>query len=189
MVIVAIVMIIAALAAPGMMRGMAINRAQRSAGALARLGRRARADAITFRRAHVMVFRPGSAGTGRYELWRGLNDSCRGNAWSTIVTPAGCDAGDSDCADYFDTASYSSPSHTIRIATPVRATRLCFEPDGEMWVDTGSGNFVQTIQVAPGGARAPTVVLDRYEDGVGGGSTPVESRTVLFPWLQAARVQ
>lgn len=182
MVIVTIIMIMAALAAPGMMRGMAINRAQRGIGQLARLGRRARSEAQTFGRAYVMVYAAGSSGTGRYELWRGLNDSCRSNPWGTIITAGGCDANDPDCTDVFDATQYSSPAHTIQITTPVAADRLCFEPNGDMYVQTGGSPFVLA-------ANAIRVQVDRFDSGVGGGSTPVESRSVIFPPLSAPRVQ
>ena len=178
MVIVTIVMIIAALAAPGMMRGMAINRAQRGVGQLARIGRRARSEAQIYGRAYVLRY-AGPATAGRYELWRGLNDGCRTNPWATIITAGGCDANDPDCADVFDAAQFSSSAHRIAIVAPT--PDLCFQPNGDMFVGSATGTFTMAN-------AAVRVQLDRFDGGVAGGATPVESRWVVFPPLAAPRV-
>ena len=178
MVIVTIVMIIAALAAPGMMRSMADSRAQRATGQLARLGRQARAEAQSFGRAYVLAYSP--IGGGRMELWRGLTDSCRTNPWPLIVTPGACSVGAPDCVDMFDADAYTlGPTHRVTLAAPP-STNLCFEPGGEMYVQVGA-----TFVIPPVAVR---MQVDHFDEGVST-TVPVRSRFVVFPVIAAPRVE
>jgi hypothetical protein len=177
MVIVVIIVVIAGLAGPGMMRGMAISRSQRLTHDLSRLGRRARAEAVAYGRAYMMDFNDENGGT--FTLWRGITDSCRQNPWAAI-TAGGCGAGSPDCIDAVSGGAYSSPAHFSRLdPRPVR--RLCFEPDGDLFIDAGGGLFVPAT-------RTVRVEVQRFDAAVGT-SAPVERRAVLFPVSAPARVE
>ena len=177
MVIVMIISIISALAGPGMMRALAASRAQRAVYDLSRLARRARSEALTYGRAYMLQYR--ADGRGRFELWRGTTDVCRANAWGTIAPVNGCTTSPPsiDCADFFDANGYSSGSHFVTINTPVQ--RVCFEPDDDLWLDTGTGTFVRS----DAGVR---LALDRYSPS---GGTALEQRAVLIPPGAAPRVE
>lgn len=177
MVIVSIIMIMAALAAPGMMRAMAINRAQRATMDVARVGRAGRSDAIAFGRAYMLVHSPGAAGRGRVQLWRGLTDTCRTTDWAAVISTPNC-ADSPDCVDEVDMDTYSTASSWVTLTTP-GPTRLCFEPDAELWVPDG-GAFMQPVQSIRLG-------LQRFDGATGG--TPLEQRGVVFPITGAPRTE
>ncbi|UJR84329.1 Hypothetical protein I5071_64070 [Sandaracinus amylolyticus] len=178
MVIVVLILITAALAAPGLMRSMAVNRAQRATHDAARLARQARSDSISYGRAYLMIHSAGTSSRGRLELWRGLTDTCRSNDWSTIVVANGCTASPRavDCVDAVDFSDYSTAGHTVQITTSGTTTHVCFEPDDEIWVSTGGGTFSRPAQAL----RFP---INRLE-----GSTALEQRGLFVPISGAPRV-
>lgn len=180
MVIVSIIGIMAALAAPGMMRAMAVNRAQRATMDVARIGRAARSDAISFGRAYMLVHVPGTTSRGRLELWRGITDTCRTTPWATVMV-AGCGGAtpSPDCVDFVDMDHYSTPSSWTTLTTP-GPTWLCFEPDSELWVANGGLPFVEPL-------RSVVLPVQRF-DGASGG-VPLEMRGVVFPLTGAPRTQ
>lgn len=182
MVIVVIIMITAALAAPGMMRAFAVNRAQRATNDVARIGREARSDSIAYGRAYMLRYDAGRNGRGRLELWRGLTDTCRTNPWATIMVAGGCttEPPAPDCVDMVELADYETGSHWVTLTTP-GPTLLCFEPDDEMWTSTGSTTLF-TLPLA-----AVTLPVQRFESATGG--VPLESRGVIFPAFGPPRVQ
>ena len=177
MVIVVLIMITAALAAPGLMRAMAVNRAQRATHDAARLARQARSDSISYGRAYLMILAPGTASRGRLELWRGMTDTCRSNDWTSIVVANGCTADPPaiDCVDAVDFSDYAASTHTVTITT-AGPTRVCFEPDDEIWVATGTGTFTRPTQAI----RFP---INRLE-----GTTALEQRGLFVPISGAPRV-
>ncbi len=175
MVIVTIILIMAAVAAPGMMRAMSINRAQRATMDVARLGRAGRSDAIAFGRAYLLVYGPGATGRGQVQLWRGITDSCRTNNWAAITGTA-CRSS-RDCVDSVDMDTYSTGSSQVRLTTT--QTWFCFEPDADLWVSTG-GLFTQPI-------TSLTMNVQRFDGATGG--TPLERRGVVFPITGAPRTQ
>jgi hypothetical protein len=178
MVIVAIVLIVAALAAPGMMRGMAASRAQRVTGHIERLIMRARMESMTYGRAIVLVYMP--LGRGRLEVWRGVNDSCNLNPWPRIISAGACGPGQPDCIDAVDVTEWASAQHYPQI-NPSMPGRICFEPSGRMLVDGGSGRFIEpTTHVL--------LTVDRYDAGIST-TTPIEQRSVIIPIEGAPRIQ
>jgi type II secretory pathway pseudopilin PulG len=182
MVIVTIIGIMAAIAAPGMMRAMQVNRAQRATMDVARLGRAGRSDALSFGRAYLVARVPGATGRGRVELWRGITDTCRTNPWAAIMATGGGCLGtppSTDCVDYVDMDHYSTTSGWVTLTTP-GPTWMCFEPDAELWVSNGGAGFTQP----PTGVL---LTLQRFDSASGG--IPLESRGILFPLTSAPRTQ
>lgn len=184
MAIVALIMVTAALAAPGLMRTMAAERAQRASFDLGRLARQARADSISYGRAYLLVLETGAS--GRMELWRGITDSCRFNRWSDIVVAGGCqsDPRAADCVDSVDLQDYGTSGTAVHLISsggaPVAMPRMiCFEPDDEIWVAGASGAYT-TLRPAE---QAVTLTIQRFE-----GSTGLEQRQLLVPISGAPRV-
>lgn len=178
MVIVTIIAIIAGLAAPGMMRAMSINRAQRATLDVTRLGRAARSDAISFGRTYLLRLVAGASGRGRLELWRGITDTCRTTPWNTVMVADGCTSVPPapDCIDSVDMDHYSTSSSWV-VLTSVGSPMLCFEPDDELWVSNG-GAFTEA-------ALSELLRLRRFE--MGGAAR--EQRGVIFPPSGAPRTE
>src|SRR5690606_31833563 len=72
MVVVAIIGLSAAIAAPAISNAMANRRANEAQHALVRLGARARSEAMAYGRAHVLVYQAGANGSA--QLWRGRSN-------------------------------------------------------------------------------------------------------------------
>lgn len=183
MVVVAIIAITAALAAPAIGRTMADRRAGEATHAMVRLGARARSEAMVYGRAMALRFTETSSGAagddGSVELWRGRLDRCAANDWATLIT-ADCSA-DARCVESLDMGTYEYPSHRVRMRM-VGSTEgvICYQPDGDMLVAT-TGAF---LTVAPGGADAVRFNFTRLEGGASAGV----ARGVILPFGGVPRV-
>jgi type II secretory pathway pseudopilin PulG len=187
MVIVTIIMILAAVAAPGMMRAAAISRAQRATGDLARMARRARMESATYGRAYLLRFT--TADDGTFELWRGLNDSCPLNRWADVFAGGTCTGTSGgprnpDCVDTWYGTAYSSPAHRVEAVPGGGVQLICFEPDGDLY--TGTAVATPGTMTIPNAAVRVAVL--RYETGVST-TAAVDERAVLFPGLAAPRIE
>src|SRR4249920_3984113 len=81
MIVVAIIGITCALAAPGISRAMAISRTDRANHDMVRLMRFARSQSIAFGRTYLVLMVTTSG--GRAELWEGTTSACRLENWTT----------------------------------------------------------------------------------------------------------
>jgi type II secretory pathway pseudopilin PulG len=185
MVVVAVIAISAALAAPAISEAMADRRATEAAHGLVRIGARARAEAMAYGRAHVLVYTDASSGSpatnGRVQLWRGTVNLCGANDWTTIIGTS-C-AGNPNCVDELDMGTYNHGSHQVQLRLPgAGAAYLCFQPDGELLVSTGGGAFSPT---PPAGADAVRFTINRF---LNGGVDGVQ-RVVVFPFGGTPRIQ
>jgi prepilin-type N-terminal cleavage/methylation domain-containing protein len=179
LVVVAIIGISAAIAAPALMEAMADRRAGEATHSLVRLGARARTEAMAYGRAHLIVYSNNANGSA--DLWRGNLNLCDGVNWTTIVA-GGC-AGNRNCLERLDMAAYTYPTHSVRMRLPgAGAQSLCFQPDGEMLVSGGlAGPWSAT---APAGAEGVRFTFERLESGAPSGVT----RAVVFPFGGTPRV-
>lgn len=179
MIVVAIIGITAAIAAPAIGRAIASSRADRAAHDIIRLGRRARAEAIADGRAYLL--RMSTTGTGGVELWRGATTLCRQD-WAAITSAGNCilpAAPDGNCADYMNSSTYAGDPYLLTISqAQLPLVDLCFQSNGEMMVrPTGSsGAFV----TPPTGLVTITVSLSSPE-----GVDPL--RGAVFPAAGAPR--
>lgn len=131
MIVVAIIGVVAALAAPQMGQARADAKTQEVALDIVRLLRQGRAQAAGYGRAHLVNFTAGGAGgSGNVELWRGLNNRCNGQNWPALMA-AGC-AGSSMCVDEVNPLAYeiSNSDYQIRMPALGGAGQICFEPHG-----------------------------------------------------------
>lgn len=182
MVVVAIIGISAAIAAPALSEAMANRRAGEAAHSLIRLGARARSEAIGYGRAHVLIYsESGGSGNGAAEIWRGRVNRCAFNDWAAITT--GTCASNDDCLELVDMGAYAYPTNQVemRLLGATDAT-LCFQPDGELLVSVGGGNFTATAPA--GGPDSPTFTFQRTLSG-----SPVGVvRRVVFPFGTSPRM-
>ena len=82
MVVVGIIALVAALAAPSMGTARADGHTNEVANDIVRLMRRARAAAAGYGRAHLLIFNPADdGGDGSFEVYRGINNRCLSNDW------------------------------------------------------------------------------------------------------------
>jgi len=141
MIVVAIVGITTALAAPAMVRAMAISRANRANHDLLRVVRFARSQSMAFGRSYLMhVITSGT--TTRAEIWEGTTSACRLEDWSTIMSQGSCGTTNpGNCVDVVDSTMYASSGHSVQFADG--GVDLCFQSNGEMLTrtSTSSGPF------------------------------------------------
>lgn len=176
MVVVAIIGLSAAIAAPAISNAMANRRANEAQHALVRLGARARSEAMAYGRAHVLVYQAGANGSA--QLWRGRSNLCNGNAWATIMT--GDCANSTSCVDALAMVAYDVGSHEVRM-TMGTPQWLCFQPDGEMLVSSGAG----AAFAPPGpGVEGVTFTFQHFVNGTSDGTT----RRVVFPFGATPRI-
>ncbi len=145
MIVVAIIGITAAIAAPAIGRSIASSRADRSVHDIIRLGRRARSASISEGRAYLL--RMTTASGGGVQLWRGTTSLCRQD-WTAITAAGNCvtpNAPDGNCADYMAAQMYVAAPYVLTISqTAAPLQDLCFQSTGEMLVrsTTSTGAFV-----------------------------------------------
>jgi prepilin-type N-terminal cleavage/methylation domain-containing protein len=180
MIVVAIIGITCALAAPGISRAMAISRTDRANHDMVRLMRFARSQSIAFGRTYLVHMVTTSG--GRAELWEGTTSACRLENWPAIMvgTCASPAIPSGNCIDYVDAQMYTSAYHGVQI-TSVAGVDLCFQPNGEALVRASGGGGLFTY--AANGATEFDVI--RLEGGLTAGD-PV--RGALVPISGAPRV-
>ena len=186
LVVVAIIGISAALAAPALSDAMANRRTSEASHALVRVGARARSEAMAYGRAHVLVFSQTSTGSpatnGSVQLWRGRSNLCNANAWPTIM--AGACSTSASCLETLDMGRYNHGTNQVRM-TLAGATGawLCFQPDGEVLIASGAGErFMPSMGGVTGDGA--TFTLQRLVNGADDGST----RQVVFPFGGTPRI-
>lgn len=171
MIVVILVGISAAVVGPTLMGTMSINRTNRCMQDIARLMRRARADAIGTGRAHL-VDMPATGTERTFSVYRGDSSSCTRSAWGGIV-------GTDTPVDVVGTAEYAGGSFGVmtQITGPGGApTRVCFEPDGD--------RFTGTTSLTVDAAELIITVL-RTQSGANVGDP---RRAILIPQFAAPRV-
>lgn len=179
--VVAIIGITAAIAAPALTEAMADRRAGEAMHGLVRIGARARSEAMATGRAHILVYT--AAAFGSVQLWRGRSNACFQNQWATFVT--GACATDVDCLEAHAMSRYDHGTHQVRMNLQgAGAAVLCFQPDGEMLISNSglAGPYAPTPLVAGSEGVLFTIVrlVNGSPDGV--------QRQVVFPFGGTPRV-
>ena len=172
MIVIVIIGVSAALAVPSMVGANAERRTNKATVDFVRLARRARSDAAGYGRAHLLRYR--SANRGQLRLYRGLNNGCNTNDWTTIIAGAGaCGRSGTLCIDQLRAADsrYTTGSTTIEIAsTFYDAVDLCYEPTGVLRyrrdAETATGRFTDRNAGAGTDLHGAFVFeIARLEDG------------------------
>jgi len=184
LIVVALISITAALAAPALMNAMANRRANEAQHSVVRIGAHGRSAAVAYGRAHTLTFVESSSGTGgdygTLELWRGISDRCAENDWGTIIT-ASCDT-DRSCVESLDMGAYAFPTHRVQLRLMgATAGSICFEPNGEQYFASGGGLWSTT---PPAGQDAVQFRVRRESRG----TTTGTDRFVIFPFGATPRI-
>ena len=184
LIIVAIIGITSAIAAPAVHQSIMERKNSEAALDLVRLARRGRAEALSYGRAYVLRFDAGADGS--FRLYRGISSDCNGlaNAWDTIMADTACD-GSGMCVDAVEMADsqWTLGGSDIRAAESTARTRvdICFEPRGTVEHRTSGTARFSGINTVTGG-----YIFDfaRYASG----SEVGVSRSVIVPLGSDARV-
>ena len=191
MTVVVIVLVGMTLAAPTLSTALAEKRTGQVSLDLVRLGRRARADAIAYGRAHILRYGlAGAAGNfGRVRLIRGVAGGCNANGWAGIlVAAANCGTVTSPCIDELDAGAsrYRLGGNDSLLSAPAAfpAVDLCYEPSGRMMysINAATTRFTANNTATLGGGFVFTVVRQRAAVTAG------PTRRVVFPLGGTARV-
>ncbi len=180
LIVVAIIAVTAALAAPAMHSAAWERKNNQAALDLVRVGRRARSSAIAYGRAHVVRFDDAS-GNARFRVFRGISSACNSavNDWNGTIVPAGeCGASASFCVDWLDlgdSAWVSGSSAIVASRDDGGGTFLdiCYEPRGKVLYRQSTGDRFTSTNTVNGGF---VFRFDREEDGT---VTGVSRRVVL----------
>ncbi|MDH5490945.1 MAG: prepilin-type N-terminal cleavage/methylation domain-containing protein [Myxococcales bacterium] len=184
MIVVAIIGVVAALAAPSITTGLRERKPHQAALDLVRLVRRARSESAAYGRAHLLRYSAiGSAGRGLAQVYRGTNGRCATNDWDAILA-GGC-AGNTMCIDALDPAVHSSSAQDVRMrVVGANPLDICFESTGLMRHRRGAG-----VAGGPFSDRNDIGGGFRFTFQQVQGGTPVGTiRYVLVPLGSDARV-
>jgi prepilin-type N-terminal cleavage/methylation domain-containing protein len=180
MIVVAIIGITAALAAPAIARAVAQARADRANHSLMRVIRFGRSQAMAYGRTYLL--RMAASGTvTRAELWEGTTSACRLEAWNTVTASGNCSSPSfpsGNCVDYVDSSDFTSGINSVQFADG--ALDLCFQPNGDMLTRT-TGGLGAFGYPANGAVQFTTT---RLEYGTSAGDPP---RGVIVPIFGAPR--
>ena len=189
MVVVTIIAVVVAIAAPSISAALAERRTARVSYDVVRAVRVARTSALAYGRAHLLRFTAdGDDGLGTLEVYRGINTSCNAQitSWATIVGE-GC-AGNAMCLSRLSPADQGTRQVRITVdreegAAALNTLDLCYEPNGITRWRAATGDTVRFLDTAPGGGFV--LIVQRFdEDGDVG-----VARRVLLPLGTDARIQ
>lgn len=184
LIIVAIIGITSALAAPAVHQSIMERKNNAAALDVVRLARRGRAEALSYGRAYVLQFDAG--GDGQFRLYRGISSDCNGlaNDWDALMADTACD-GSGMCVDAVEMADseWTLGSSDIRVTESADRARVevCFEPRGTVEHRTSGTARFSGINTVTGG-----YIFDfaRYASGTEVGV----ARSVVVPLGSDARV-
>ncbi len=194
MVVIAIIGIGAALAAPAISTAMAERRASQASLDVVRLARRARSETMAFGRASLLRFNNfGSAGSqGSLRMFRGRTPSCRTSNWDAAVGGippiiSGFCPASSMCVDLVDLSDtkYDTGTHTVELRAPGTSNHdICYEPNGAMMFRYAGGAWLDNNAATADNAGGIRMHVQRKVSGVVEGS----DRWIVFPWGGTPRI-
>lgn len=175
MVVVIIVGVVAALAAPTIGNALANRRTNELALEVVRIVRQGRSAAVGQGRAYFLQIDPA---TEEMMLFRGRTNRCTPHASWAAITSAGCH-GNPRCTAYVEGPVVGTSSYDIQIDGADNPIDICFEPSGITRWSQASSAFAATHP--RGGVQ---VNVRRVVDG----STAGVAKIVVVPFGADARV-
>jgi len=198
MLVLVIIGIMAMTVAPSLQQVLGDNRQTTAAGELLRIGRRARAAAISSGAAHMLWFReaePANSNLGRIELYAGMNSKCQQTPWAQALVMPGQPIAVYDMTDFNPTNGSTQPRSndvgrqviTLRAATvnganatARAAIRICFQPNGGVYTTATDASTQLVTQL-----DRVRFSIARTIDGQAYGRV----RSVLFPTAGSMRFE
>ncbi len=143
MIVVAVIALVAALAAPGISGAIAERRTQDASIDLVRMMRSARGASAGYGRAYLVRVRPdASSGVGEVEVIRGSNNLC---ATAVFEDDDALGCLEADCVEIWPdphTTGVVGSAYTIELSTATGDHNLCFQPNGIMLTQAVGGGSV-----------------------------------------------
>ncbi len=180
LVVICIIVIATAIAAPAIGEARAEQRVVRAAQSMIRIGRRARSEAIGYGRAHVIRYSTNSAGgtsQGSMMLYRGVTSTCNNNNWTNIFASPPCGAANSMCIDSIDLgdSEYNTSTHSTWMSSPAYGyIDICYQSNGAvLHREAAAARFSDLNTIAGGFLFNVTRQNAGAQEGV--------TRTVVFP--------
>lgn len=188
MVVVGIIALVAALAAPTIGTARADGHTNEVANDIVRLMRRARAAAAGYGRAHLLIFNPADdGGDGVFSVYRGINNRCITNDWPAL-TAAACEANQM-CIDSVEADGQELGTSRYQMSAPdfPNGIQICFEPTGiTRWRRNMAGIFL-TDNADVGGSLEGGFRFSVQRRNAGG--IQGVARRVILPLGSDARIQ
>lgn len=185
LIVVAIIGVSLAAAAPTIQAALANRRSQEAALDVVRLARRARSEAIAFGRAHLLRYDEDlGGGNGALLVYRGITSGCNTNDWATITSGPACGENDSMCIDGIDMTDYAGGTTTTALTVSgMTEVDICYTSSGVMmWRSETTARFSENNIPSRNGFQFTFVRRENGEDvGV--------SREIIFPFGGTARVK
>jgi len=183
MIVVFLIAVVAALAAPSIQRAQADRRTNQSALELVRLFRHARGDAAGYGRAYVVRIDPDdNDGEGSVEVLRGSNNGCNTATFEDDGDP---NCQEASCVDVWPEpqarSTFDEHGYIIDLNTPAGAHELCFQPNGVVLsrvYETTPGAFVEGNADGVFDSGAIVYTLQRTQEG---GTAEGVARRVAIP--------
>jgi Tfp pilus assembly protein FimT len=175
MVVVTIVGVVVALAAPQIGNALANRRTNELALEVVRIVRVGRSASVGQGRAYLLQVDPA---TDELTLYRGMTNRCTPRASWNAITSAGCE-GNPRCAAYAEAPVVGDSTYDFQIDGADNPMDVCFEPTGITRWSTGGSAFTETH---PNGGIQVNVRR------VVGGSTAGVAKLVAIPFGADARV-
>jgi len=198
LIVVAIIAITAALAAPAIHQATMERKNHEAATDLLLLARKARTESIAYGRAHLLRYRStgGTGGRALFEVYRGISNNCNAQPtpgqWADIVGfgPCNSPSGNTFCIDWLDMgsdtfSSITTGSTSFQVtegpgAGPGRAQLdVCYEPNGIMKGSNTLGGPFSELNTLPSGASISGGVVFRFQRLDGGTPAGVARRVAL----------
>lgn len=180
LVVICIIVIATAIAAPAIGEARAEQRVVRAAQSMIRIGRRARSEALGYGRAHVVRYSTASAGgssQGSMMLYRGVTSTCNNNNWTSIFASPPCGAANSMCIDSIDLGDteYNTSTHTTWMSSPAYGyIDICYQTNGAvLHREAPTARFSDLNTIAGGFVFNVNRQVSGAQEGV--------TRTVIFP--------
>jgi len=163
MIVVAVIGIGTAMSAAGIGEAFSDNRALRASRELVRVGRRAKAEALGYTRAHLVWIEPEQ---NRVSLIRGRGWSCTNETWDTLFSAGPCRAAGPDkapfpCIDqvlfaesntnndsaFWPSIAFVAGSPATYNSSSTANTAICYAPSGLMY--SAQGFALAALRTSP----------------------------------------
>jgi len=189
MVVVGIIGVVAALAAPAIGDQLADSKTNTIALDVVRTLRHARSRAAGYGRAHLVSYSAvADGGRGSVNVYQGINNRCAAHNWAQI-RGAGCDAANLFCVDEVLMDEHGgTDANFYQVRVPgFNPLQICFEPTGRMYHRRADANAWEDGLTQAGGNTLGgfEFTIERRVDG----ATKGVIRRVIQPIGGDARMQ
>lgn len=211
MIVVAIIGVLSAIAAPSIGRGMRERRKMRAAQMVVRSFQAARQRAIATGAAHLVRYdAQGEGGRGTLEVYRGTTNRCNTTTWTASGSGGGSGSGNSSatasvvgsgCSGNlrcqrdasYEPSEFETTAGTYTMTLALTSANLgdrldvCYEGTGVMSWRTADGEYFYDNPATPDGAQSITGAFTFELSALVNGADPGVVRRIIVPFGGQAR--